>query len=126
MSLIHWWPLNGNTTDLGISPCAVSGTPAFAANGKIGKCLSGGTLTMPAAATAQVFNKDAVSVCFWLYNGGSAGCIFGTDPMSPPNNRRFTLFQYPTANDLHWSWQNEDSGGTFTSGIVNGAIPSNA
>ena len=105
MSLIHWWPLNGNTTDLGISPCAVSvsGTLSFAANGKIGKCLSSGTLTMPAAATAQVFNKDAVSICFWLYNGGSGGCIFGTDPMTPPNNRRFTLFQYPTANDLHWS-----------------------
>lgn len=125
MSLIHWWPLNGNTNDLGISPCTVSGAPTFAANGKIGKCLSDGTLTMPAAATAQAFNKDAVSVCFWLYNGGSAGCIFGTDPMSPPNNRRFTLFQYPTANDLHWSWQNEDSGGTFTGGVANGAIPSN-
>ena len=103
MSLIHWWPLNGNTTDLGISPCTVSGTPSFAANGKIGKCLSGGTLTMPAAATAQVFNKDTVSVCFWLYNGGSAGCIFGTEGMTAPNNRRFTLFQYPTTNDLHWS-----------------------
>ena len=126
MSLIHWWPLNGNTTDLGISPCIVTGTPTFNAAGKIGQCLSGGTLTMPAAATAQVFNKDAVSVCFWLYNGGSAGCIFGTDPMTPPNNRRFTLFQYPTTNDLHWSWQNEDSGGTFTSGVANGAIPSNA
>ncbi len=126
MSLIHWWPLNGNINDLGISPCTVSGTPAFAANGKIGKCLSDGTLTMPAAATAQVFNKDAVSVCFWLYNGGSAGCIFGTDPMSPPNNRRFTLFQYPTANDLHWSWQNEDSSGTFTSGVKSGVIASNA
>ena len=126
MSLIHWWPLNGNTTDLGISPCTVSGTPSFATNGKIGKCLNGGTLTMPAAATAQVFNKDAVSVCFWLYNGGSAGCIFGTEGRTAPNNRRFTLFQYPTANDLHWSWQNEDSGGTFTSGIANGAIPSNA
>ena len=126
MSLIHWWPLNGNTNDLGISPCTVSGTPTFNAAGKIGQCLSGGTLTMPAAATAQVFNKDAVSVCFWLYNGGSAGCIFGTDPMTPPNNRRFTLFQYPTANDLHWSWQNEDSGGTFTSGVKSGVIPSNA
>ena len=125
MSLIHWWPLNGNTTDLGISPCTVSGTPAFAANGKIGKCLSGGTLTMPAAATAQVFNKDAVSVCFWLYNGGSGGCIFGTGGMTAPNNRRFSLFQYPTANDLHWSWQNEDSGGIFTGGQVSGAIPSN-
>ena len=126
MSLIHWWPLNGNITDLGISPCTVSGTPSFATNGKIGKCLSSGTLTMSAAATAQVFNKDAVSVCFWLYNGGSGGCIFGTEGMSAPNNRRFTLFQYPTANDLHWSWQNEDSGGTFTGGVANGAIPSNA
>ncbi len=107
-------------------PCTVSGTPTFVTNGKIGKCLSDGTLTMPAAATAQAFNKDAVSVCFWLYNGGSAGCIFGTDPMSPPNNRRFTLFQYPTANDLHWSWQNEDSSGTFTSGVKSGVIASNA
>ena len=126
MSLIHWWPLNGNTNDLGILPCTVSGTPAFAANGKIGKCLSSGDLTMPAAATARVFNKDTVSVCFWLYNGGSTGCIFGTDGMTPPNNRRFSLYQYPTANDLHWSWQNEDSGGTFTGGVANGAIPSNA
>ena len=126
MSLIHWWPLNGNTNDLGILPCTVSGTPAFAANGKIGKCLSSGDLTMPAAATAQVFNKDTVSVCFWLYNGGSTGCIFGTDGMTPPNNRRFSLYQYPTANDLHWSWQNEDSGGTFTSGVKSGVIASNA
>ena len=126
MSLIHWWPLNGNTNDLGILPCTVSGAPAFAASGKIGKCLSSGTLTMPAAATARVFNKDTVSVCFWLYNGGSTGCIFGTDGMSPPNNRRFSLYQYPTANDLHWSWQNEDSGSTFTSGVKSGVIPSNA
>ena len=125
MSLIHWSPLNGNTNDLGISPCAVSGTTAFAANGKIGKCLSDGTLTMPAAATARVFNKDTVSICFWLYNGGSTGCIFGTDGMTPPNNRRFSLYQYPTANDLHWSWQNED-GSTLISDRVDGAIPSNA
>ena len=124
MSLIHWWPLNGNTTDLGISPCtvSVSDTLSFAANGKIGKCLSGGTLTMPAAATAQAFNKDAVSVCFWLYNGGHGGCIFGTDGMTPPNNRRFSLYQYPDANDLHWSWQNEDSSGTFTSGVKTGVL----
>ena len=126
MSLIHWWPLNGNTNDLGILPCTVSGTSAFAASGKIGKCLSGGTLTMPAAATARVFNKDTVSVCFWLYNGGSTGCIFGTDGMTPPNNRRFSLYQYPTANDLHWSWQNEDSGSTFTGGVKSGVISSNA
>lgn len=125
MSLIHWWPLNGNTNDLGISPCNVSGTPTFAANGKIGKCLSDGNLTMPAAATAQAFNKDAVSICFWLYNGGSGGCIFGTEGMTAPNNRRFSLFQWPTANDLHWSWQNEDSS-TLISDRVDGAIPSNA
>lgn len=122
MSLIHWWPLNGNTNDLGISPCTVTGTPTFNAAGKIGQCLSGGELTMPAAATAQVFNKDAVSICFWLYNGGHGGCIFGTDSMTPPNNRRFSLYQYPDANDLHWSWQNEDSSGTFTSGVKTGVI----
>ena len=126
MSLIHWWPLNGNTNDLGISPCTVSGTSSFAVNGKIGKCLSDGTLTMPAAATAQAFNKDAVSVCFWLYNGGRTGCIFGTDGMTPPNNRRFSLYQYPTANDLHWSWQNENSGDIFTGGVKSGVISNNA
>ncbi len=126
MSLIHWWPLNGNTIDLGLSPCTVAGNPAFVTNGKIGRGLGGGDLTMSAAATAQVFNKKAVSICFWLYNGGSTGCIFGTDGMTAPNNRRFTLYQYPTANDLHWSWQNEDSNDTFTSGVKTGVITSNA
>lgn len=56
---------------------------------------------MPAAATADVFNKDAVSICFWLYNGGATGNIFGTDGMTAPNNRRFSLYQYSTTNDLH-------------------------
>jgi len=64
MSLIHWWPLNGHLKDYGTRPCVLSGTPTYSDNGKIGKCLSGGTLTMPAAAAAECFNKTAVTVAF--------------------------------------------------------------
>ena len=41
MSLIHWWPLNGNTNDLGLNPISLSNKNASIDNsGKIGKCYS--------------------------------------------------------------------------------------
>lgn len=122
MSLIHWWPLNGDLENRGLSTIPLTGTPTYG-SGKLGKCLINGNLTMSAEATAQAFNKDAVTVAFWFNNiGGSPACIFGTDGMTPPNNRRFSLYRSPNINTLHWSWQNSNSNGTFTQGHAHQAL----
>lgn len=44
MSLIHWWPLNGDTNDYGTNPKPGSlvGTASVTATGKLGYALSAG------------------------------------------------------------------------------------
>ena len=46
MSLIHWWPLNGDPRDYaGGKNGGIVGDATFNSSGKIGKCLSAGNGT---------------------------------------------------------------------------------
>jgi hypothetical protein len=45
--------------------------------------------------------------------------------MTAPNNRRFTLYNYPKMNDFHWSWQNENSDNAKNGGTISGCFPIN-
>lgn len=130
MALMIHLPLNGNVINhglLGDDIITKTVTPTFTDSGKLGKALSGGTLTLQASATDQVFNNEEITIAFWIYpnvaTGGSGGIIFGKENMTGPDNRKFTIFQYPTANDLHWSWQN-DGNTTFIGGSKSGVLPS--
>ena len=67
MSLIHWWPLNGNLEDKGISNISLTNNGAtINSSGKIGSCYSfnGNTLT-----SSSIEVGDEFSVCYWVkYN----------------------------------------------------------
>ena len=127
MSLIHWWPLNGNTKDYGLHNSSITGSASFSSAGKIGQCLSSGTLVLPAADAQTTFNKNGTSVAFWVYLCEETyHVLFSTDNMTPPNNRRFTIFQYPDASSLHISWQNYDDSDAFVSDIAYNSVTPNA
>lgn len=129
MSLVAWFPLNGNISNHGcadITPI-INVAPNYV-SGKTGKCLATGGFSLSAADTAKVLHKTT-SICMWFKaladDSTNRTALFGNASMTPPNNRKFSLFQYPTANDLHWSWQNDDSSDAYSSSVIYGALPKN-
>jgi hypothetical protein len=44
--------------------------------------------------------------------------------MGTNNNRKFSLYQYPTGQDLHWSWMNDEAS-TFCTGTLTGVLTKN-
>lgn len=118
MALQIWLPLckDGDYKNQGIlGDLTVSTTPTFVNSGKIGpKSMSSGSIYMTAEQTNKVLNNDSFSIAFWIYVNQDAGTskgttLFGNANMSPPNNRRFTLYHYSTCNRLHVTWCNYDS-----------------
>ena len=130
MSLQVWLPLNGNLNNQGLLGNLTQTAAPTYVDGKLGKCMTTGGLKMTAAQTSQVLNNTAVSICFWVYIDAATGTtdgralLFGTDSMGANDNRKFSLFNYPTVNDLHWSWMNDVANATFTTGVINDALPS--
>ena len=130
MALDIWLPLIGNTVNQGTRPVSITASsPAYSTFGKIGeKGLSAGSISISAADANKILNNEEISVAFWVYvnvaDGTSrATTIFGNTGMTPPNNRKFAIFQYPTVNDIHFSWQNETDD-TFLGGLWNDVLPS--
>lgn len=125
MSLQVWLPLNGHVNNygmLGNEAITVASTPSYVDSGRAGKALAGGGLTLTANATAKTLNNKEVTIAFWIYPlGTTSGIIFGNNSV-----RRYTLFQYPTANDIHWSWANETGDTTIIKGVRSGAMPTKA
>lgn len=129
MSLKIWLPLNGNTNNQGLLDANLGITSTSFVDGKFGKSLQNGQVIIPAAKAAEVLNNKAITIAFWIYVNADTGSsnksmLFGTESMGANNNRKFSLFQYPTCNDLHWSWMNDEASTTFTSGIITGTLPS--
>lgn len=129
MALRVWMPLNGNLNQQGCSGCYAtqSTAPTYVA-GKTGKAMSTGGFYLQATEVAKFYNNEAMSFCFWLYPVGSSGGshIIGQSAMAAGDNRMFTIFQYPTPNDLHLSWQNNDqNNATFFSMSATGFFTAN-
>ena len=130
MSLRVWLPLTKDLRNQGLSnyvPTVQSGTTATYVNGKMGKALNTGGVVMPASITKQVLNNDEFTYACWLYVNGAEdstterAMIFGNN-----NGRQFSMFQYPTANDFHYSWASYENG-TWSSnwgGVITDALPS--
>lgn len=133
MGLIAWYPLNGNLKNYGIEDAnLIQGTAPAYVNGKIGKSLSAGGAQWNAETTNRILNHDKLSFCFWwknLSNDTDRNQIFGNDGMTTAmGGRKFSLFRYPTRNDLHWSWQedgNLSNNTTKASGVIKGILPDN-
>lgn len=129
MSLKMWLPLNGNTNNQGLLDANLGITSTSFVDGKFGKSLQNGQVIIPAAKAAEVLNNKAITIAFWIYVNADTGSsnksmLFGTETMGANNNRKFSLFQYPTCNDLHWSWMNDEANTVFTSGVLTGVLTS--
>lgn len=126
MSLIAWWPLNGDTNNYGTLGAELQATFSppdddgdIFREGKIGLALYKGSLTLTGEQWKKIIG-NTISIAMWIYtrNDGtySAGVpFFGMSGMNAPNNRKFSMFHYNTKTNLHCSWQNDDSGGTYWS-----------
>ena len=129
MSLLAWYPLNGNTVNYGVGEATptVATTPAYI-NGVFGKAMNTGALNWTAAQTKKLLNNNEFSLAFWIYvnteppaSGNTSHRLFGNDGGS--SGRQFTLFLYPNCNSFHWSWGGSCTSGS-TSGVISNCIPS--
>ena len=124
-----WLPLNGDIKNYGLCNAELSySNLSFEDSGKIGKCLSTGGIVMSAETTGKILNNNAITISLWLYVNAPTGSdnramIFGNEEMVHNNNRKFSLFQYPTCNDFHYYWMN-DSPDVFNAGLVTNVLPS--
>ena len=134
MSLVAWYPLNGDLENHGVGDATFSTTSGaiFTDYGKTGKAIQGTvkSFSWSAEQTAKLLNSDEFSIALWICvdaETGSTtnrGMIFGNSGMTPPNNRRYSIMQYPSCNDLHFSWQNDDSSSAFIGQVLTGVLPS--
>ena len=128
MSLIAWYPFNGDAKDYsGNNNHIVSGTYAEDVKGKIGKCFVAGGTFETVLKTPITTNKlsDNVTISFWIFNTRQTGsiAIFGnkgndsnTSATSP--ERTFNYFLYPTPTDFHYSCSKY-------SGVLKDVVPYN-
>lgn len=103
--------------------------PTFSNDGKLGKCLEQGQFDMSSTMTSKILNNQALTICFWIYvnaeEGSKGSTIFGNINNNVEfNNRKFSIFQYPTCNDLHLSWMNDAAKAFMMTPIYKGVLPS--
>lgn len=132
MSLQVWLTGNNSMNNQGLLGELTQTTAPTYVDGKLGKAMSTGGYKMTAEQTEQVLNNESVSICFWIYINADDGTtdnramFFGNGGTGSNNNRKFSLFNYPTVNDFHWSWMNDGEGdnAVFAVGILSGVLPS--
>ena len=129
MSLQVWLPLNGNLNNQGLSgyEMSVSSSPSYTNNGKIGRAISTGAFSLKGNQIDKIFNNTELSISFWVYphSNTDGGILFGNNSTSTNGGRKFSIYLYPTVNDLHLSWQNGANTDTFIAKVYSGVFPSN-
>lgn len=130
MSLQVWLTGNNSMNNQGLLGELTQTNATSYVDGKLGKAMSTGGYKMSAEQTAQVLNNEQISICFWVYINADDGAtdnramFFGNSDIGSNNNRKFSLFNYPTVNDFHWSWMNDTANNTFVVGVLSGVLPS--
>lgn len=132
MSLVAWYPLNGTRENKGLEDAELtwSTSPVFG-DSRLVPALTQGGAYLRGVQTAKIL-KYKFSYCAWIkVTGGTSRILFGNDSMGSAgnsNNRHYSLYLYPTINDLHWSWQvdatSTAAGKTFA-GVFNNFFPTN-
>jgi hypothetical protein len=132
MALDIWLPLNNNINNYGTRKVTLTTSSAtYSTAGKVcEKGLSAGSISLSSSDAGAIFNNNEISIAFWIYvnaaTGTSAGDnIFGNNNYSSTtNNRKFSIFQYPTVNDIHLSWQNNTANSTYIGTSYSNKMPS--
>lgn len=128
MGLQIWLPLNGNIYNQGLDGDAITNSSGitYASIGKIGsQSLLSGSMT-----TSKNYLGYEGTICFWIYitENSNKGMLYGnSDTGASLYNRKWSLFLYPTRNDLYcWGCQ-KDSKNNSPNGHwqLNGVIPDN-
>lgn len=128
MGLQIWLPLNGSIYNQGLDGDAITNSSGitYASIGKIGsQSLLSGSMT-----TSKNYLGYEGTICFWIYitKNSNKGMLYGnSDTGASLYNRKWSLFLYPTRNDLHcWGCQ-KDSKNNSPNGNwqLNGVIPDN-
>lgn len=128
MGLQIWLPLNGSIYNQGLDGDAITNSSGitYASIGKIGsQSLLSGSMT-----TSKNYLGYEGTICFWIYitKNSNKGMLYGnSDTGASLYNRKWSLFLYPTRNDLYcWGCQ-KDSKNNSPNGNwqLNGVIPDN-
>lgn len=128
MGLQIWLPLNASIYNQGLDGDAITNSSGitYASIGKIGsQSLLSGSMT-----TSNNYLGYEGTICFWIYitENSNKGMLYGnSDTGASLYNRKWSLFLYPTRNDLHcWGCQ-KDSKNNSPNGAwqLNGVIPDN-
>lgn len=127
MALQVWLPLNGSIYNQGLNDEAITNTSGitYASIGKIGsQSLSRGSMT-----TSKNYLGYEGTICFWIYitENSNKGMLYGnSDTGASLYNRKWSLFLYPTRNDLHcWGCQRDTDNSPNGIWQLNGVIPDN-
>ena len=133
MPLRAWYPLNGNTNNMGASNLTLTQTtaPAWSTGKTSSQAMTTGAFKWTAAQSNSIFNNNEFSYACWFYVDAASGTsasdykkIFGAEGGTNSMNRKFTCGQYPKVNDLHISSWNGSS--LINCGIIEGVLPSYA
>ena len=128
MSLQIWLPLTKDLRQQGLNSTTIEEVTSavFDNSGKLGKCLSGGKIKIPANQVASIFNNTSMSVAFWYNNntlettGNHAICGFsGNGEGDTDAVRIWDFFNYADPNTFHWSM------GTLGGGSLSNIFPAN-
>lgn len=123
MSLQIWLPFNGHYKNQGLlGDVQINNVaPSFINDSEKGSVYSSGSLKISAEQAKILFSPNEFSFACWvkpISESNSGPILFGNSGMEPPNNREFTIFLYPTALDLHYSWQNESDTDAIASTLI--------
>lgn len=126
MSLVVWYPLQGDTLNRGTLGAELNPTASGVTYevGILGQSLHRGSLVQT-AAQAKKWIGNTVTIAMWVYirpdgtwsNGAPFFC--GSSGMTAPYNRKFSMFCYDGTTDgsaktsLHCSWQHDESNDTY-------------
>ena len=128
MSLQVWLPLTKDLRQQGLNSTTIEEVTSavFDNSGKLGKCLSGGKIKIPANQVASIFNNTSMSIAFWYNNntsettGNHAICGFsGNTEGDTDAVRIWDFFNYANPNTFHWSM------GTLGGGSLSNIFPAN-
>ena len=124
MALRYWLPCNGSIKNLGMAgDVCIDEVPTYK-EGLSGKALATRTY-IPADQSNDIILGIKFSVAMWVYVDADEGTVAGPNIFFGNNAKRIhCLFNYPTVNDLHWSYHNADCTTFPCSGVITGALPS--